>query len=90
MIEIKETEVLVEFKKLNNLDVFEVCGEMFFKIPEITFTDCRYPAQGGVIVRGSYTYNALQIEPCGFFNSYKTFKSTDLVKKLDAKLEIKR
>lgn len=90
MIEIKETEVLVEFKELDNLDVFEVDEVMYFKIPEITFTDCRYPAQGGVVVKGRCTYNALQIERCGLFNSYTTVKSTDLVKKLDAKLEIKR
>lgn len=90
MIEIKEIESLVEFRELNNLDIFEVGGDMFFKIPKITFSDCRYPAIGEVVVKDQCTYNALQIESCGLFNSYTTFKSTDLVKKLDAKLEIKR
>lgn len=90
MIEIKETEILVEFNKLNNLDAFEVGGDIYFKIPEITFSDCRYPPIGEVTVKHQCTYNALQIESCGLFKSYTTFKKTDLVKKLDAKLEIKR
>ena len=90
MIEIKEIESLVEFRDLHNLDIFEVGGEMFFKIPKITITDCSYPPRGGVIVRGVHEYNALKIEGCELLINYKTFKPTDLVKKLDAKLEIKR
>lgn len=90
MIEIKETNNLVEFKELDNLDVFEVDEVMYFKIPEITFSDCRYPAGGAVVVKSQCTFNALQIERCGLFNSYSTFKPKSLVKKLDAKLEIKR
>ena len=90
MIEIKEIESLVEFRYLHNLDIFEVGGDMFFKIPDITVTDCSYPPRGGVIVRGCHTYNALKIDGCDLLCKYTTFKKTDLVKKLDAKLEIKR
>lgn len=88
MIEIKNTE-LVEFKNLDNLDVFEFNNELYLKITEFTAIDWDYPNQDEFIVKSKHTYNAIKLDNSEYFCDYVGMKSTDEVRKLNAQLIIK-
>ena len=89
MLEIKNTE-LVEFKDLDNLDVFELNNELYLKITEFTAIDWDYPAQDEFIVKSKHIYNAIKLDNSEYFCDYVGMKSTDEVRKLNAQLIIKR